>query len=64
MRDYTHRVYVECPYCGKVLSEEDPVEVNLAPDGITLFSYTADQHQVVQRFGPVVEIHCPTHEVP
>jgi hypothetical protein len=55
-----HTFYaVECPQCHRVLSEEDPVEVYLASDGITLFSYTDDGHQVVQRFGPVVSITCP-----
>jgi hypothetical protein len=60
MRDYTHRAYVECPHCGQVLSE--PVEANVAPDGITLFSYTEDEHQVTQRFGTVVAVHCPGEE--
>lgn len=63
MTDYTHKAYVQCPHCGNVLSDEEPVETNLAPDGITLFSYTKDDHQVTQRFGPVVAIHCPG-EVP
>ena len=58
-----HKAFVRCPKCNKVLSDEEPVEVNLAPDGITLFSYTADDHQVTQRFGTVVAINCPL-EIP